>query len=414
MTDSIDQLPAVVELNREDFTTHIEVPAIRVPAREVQKWTKDPEVAKCLLRLPQIRPVQSDKDDPKNNKIICFKADADLPKKVRNFGVISHEIVRGYAQMSTEEILRKVLPANLEVPSSFESIGHIAHFNLKDSHLPYKKIIGEVILDKNPAIKLVVTKVANLHNEFRTMELEVMACADGCDPTDFITTVKENGMQFKMDFSKVYWNSRLSTMRQGLLEDLNSSNSVVVDMCCGIGAFVIMAAKKIGCKVYANDLNPESTKWCLENAKLNKVPSGLMTISTEDGREFVKRLVSEGVFDEKKDFHFYMNLPSIAITFLDVFVGLFRGHEEAAEKARLLVHCHCFAREEPPNEELYAAADKAMENKEGWKIDRKLVSINEVRDVAPNKRMYCFEFAVPKEILMASKPEEEPASKKQK
>ncbi|KAF4649117.1 tRNA(m(1)G37)methyltransferase, partial [Perkinsus olseni] len=396
-----------IKLDRSEFTTHVSVPAIRVPAREVQKWTKDPEVSKCLLRLPQIRPVQPDLGNPETEKIICFKPDltADkLPEKARNFGVISHEVVRGYEQMSTEEILRKLLPAELEVPSSFETVGHIAHFNLKDSHLPYKKIIGQVVLDKNPAIKLVVTKVANLKNEFRTMELDVMACAEGCDPTDFVTTVKENGMQFKMDYSKVLTASR---------QDLTPSSSVVVDMCCGIGAFVIMAAKKIGCRVYANDLNPESTRWCKENVKLNKVPPGLITVSTQDGREFVKKLVAKGVFSEKMDFHFYMNLPSIAITFLDVFVGLFRGHEDAAEKARLLVHCHCFAREDPPNEELYAAADRAMENKEGFKIDRKLVSINEVRDVAPNKRMYCFEFAVPKEILLATRPEEEPAPKRQ-
>ncbi|KAF4673794.1 tRNA(m(1)G37)methyltransferase [Perkinsus chesapeaki] len=405
------------KLNRDEFTTEITVLGIRVPIKEVQRWTKDPKIGKYLLRLPQIRPVQADPTEPKVYKIICFKPGTkkeDLPDRVKQHGVVEHVIERRYEHMSTEEVLRKLLPAELEVPSSFETAGHIAHFNLKDSHMPYKKVIGQVVLDKNPAIKLVVTKVANLSNEFRTMNLDVMACAEGCDPTNFITTVKENGMQFKLDYSNVYWNSRLSTMRQGLLNDLTPATSVVVDMCCGIGAFVIMAAKRIGCRVYANDLNPESTKWCAENMKLNKVPSELMTVSTEDGRDFVKRLAREGVFDDKMDFHFYMNLPSIAITFLDVFVGLLKGHEGAAEKARFLVHCHCFAREDPPNDELYTAADRAMENKEGIKVDRRLVSINEVRDVAPNKRMYCFEFAVPKEILLATRPDEEPPAKRQK
>jgi tRNA G37 N-methylase Trm5 len=38
-----------------------------------------------------------------------------------------------------------VLPEG-EIPSSFETIGHIAHINLRDVHLPFKNLIGEVIL----------------------------------------------------------------------------------------------------------------------------------------------------------------------------------------------------------------------------------------------------------------------------
>lgn len=34
-----------------------------------------------------------------------------------------------------------------DIPSSFTQIGHIAHMNLKDYYQPWKKLIGEVILD---------------------------------------------------------------------------------------------------------------------------------------------------------------------------------------------------------------------------------------------------------------------------
>ena len=51
-----------------------------------------------------------------------------------------------YRDHTTQEILAKLLPENFSkdnlVPSSFEVIGHIAHLNLKEVHMPFKKIIG--------------------------------------------------------------------------------------------------------------------------------------------------------------------------------------------------------------------------------------------------------------------------------
>ena len=55
--------------------------------------------------------------------------------------------------------LQKLLPANIEAPSSFECVGHIAHLNLREEQLPYKDLIGEVLLDKHPHLKTVVNKV---------------------------------------------------------------------------------------------------------------------------------------------------------------------------------------------------------------------------------------------------------------
>jgi len=71
---------------------------------------------------------------------------------------------------------RRLLPLEItEIPSSFEMVGHIAHLNLRDELLPYKEIIGQVIIEKNPKIKTVVNKVGKIETEFRTFPMQVVA-----------------------------------------------------------------------------------------------------------------------------------------------------------------------------------------------------------------------------------------------
>jgi len=45
---------------------------------------------------------------------------------------------------------------------------------------------------------------------------------------------------------------------------------VLYDIFAGVGPFVVPAAKK-GCRVIANDLNPDSVHWLQQNVDLNKV-----------------------------------------------------------------------------------------------------------------------------------------------
>ena len=66
----------------------------------------------------------------------------------------------------------------------------------------------------------------------------------------------------------MYWNSRLETEHDRLIDTYLRPGDVFVDMMCGIGPFAVRAARK-GNVVLANDLNPDSVKWLRVNAAKN-------------------------------------------------------------------------------------------------------------------------------------------------
>lgn len=57
-----------------------------------------------------------------------------------------------------------------------------------------------MVLDKNkPKIQTVVNKMDAIRNDYRTMQLEVLA-----GNSSLVTTVVENGMRFHVDLSTAY------------------------------------------------------------------------------------------------------------------------------------------------------------------------------------------------------------------
>jgi len=406
-------------LNREAFKTIINLPALRIEAKKCSLFLKN--LSKCLLNQPRMRNIVPD-TSAKDKKILLLnpqKSLDTLEKQDREF-VESHgaeettyELVLGYEHWTAEQVLRAVLPDEItEVPSSFETIGHIAHVNLRDSQLDYKKLIGQVLLDKNsPQIKTVVNKTNTIHDVFRFFQMEVIA-----GENNLHTSVKQDGCIFEFDFSKVYWNSRLQS-EHGRLVALFDSDDVVCDMFAGVGPFAIPAAKK-GCTVYGNDLNPASYEALLKNAKLNHVEDKVHAFNM-DGSDFVRKMVqsssssspssssppSSSLSDQRigitkndtkiwKPFtHILMNLPASAVEFLDVFHGLYSAHRRLTLPT---IHCYCFSKSQSPGED----AQKQVEQRLGTSLASQC-SVHCVRDVAPKKVMVCVSFKLPPSVAYA-------------
>jgi len=362
-------------VDKSVFKKTLDVLALRVKSNQVQAILKDHRDA--LWTFPRRKTVLDCPDDPKHYRLILF-AD-EIPTKLEEIGAkIFYEVHLGYEDYTFEEVLRKLLPESVDPPASFESIGHIAHFNLRDEVWEYRHVIGQVLLDKHPQYRTVVSKVGSLEGPFRTFKMEVIAGDE-----DFNATLKEGGLTLSIPFDRVYWNSRLSGERQRTLKILSPGDRIV-DMFCGVGAMSCLAAKR-KCQVFSNDLNPDAVRAAELNAARNHVT---LTTSCKDAREFVSELAAE-IADETTT-HFIMNLPEIAISFLDVFKGILKNAQ-----VDWRVYVHCFSREGE------GEVKRRIEEVLGEEVED--LEIVEVRDVAPNKKMYCAQFRLPETVLSKNK-----------
>jgi tRNA (guanine37-N1)-methyltransferase len=161
---------------------------------------------------------------------------------------------------------------------------------------------------------------------------------------------------------------------------------IVADACAGVGPFSIpLASKCRGIQVYANDLNPISYQYLLENRNKNKCATTLQAFNM-DGRWFLRYLDEQGILYD----HVIMNLPAIAPEFLNVFRG-WTGHH------RPTLHIYCFVGKASNYRE---EAVKRLEDALGCSLSLEddQVSFHIVRDVSPNKNMLCVSFRLPLQV----------------
>ena len=391
-------LKGIVEITDTDQEQQQQLPK-GLTKKECRKLVLDPRRVSFDSTLPQ-------KDDKDDNTLQILQSLLKSGEVCQG----KHTLQLSYKDFNAEEILRRLLPFD-EIPSAFEVIGDLAHVNLRDELLPFKYLIGKVLLDKNtPRIRTVVNKVGTIETKYRTFGMEVIAGRK--DPGWSIVEVREEGCLYKLDFQRVYWNSRLGGEHRRIVklirDDAMSTpgrSLKIGDMMAGIGPFAIpltslSCRKKKSSKkgkvdnngdndqqieVYANDLNPASYEYLVINSERNKCQNLLMY--NIDARVFCHQLQDEGIFPD----HYIMNLPATALEFLDAF----RGYKSSDKLP--MIHVHCFApkNQEEADRQIWERSEAAL----GCRLDKNAndVVIHLVRDVAPNKNMYCVSFRLPKE-----------------
>ncbi len=232
-------------------------------------------------------------------------------------------------QLSFQYILKRLLPESaLPPPSAYEQIGHVAHFNLKEIHLPFKRLIGTALLESNSgdSIQTVVNKVGQVDGKFRTYECEILANKfrvennDNNNPSSLLeTTVVEDGISIELNVAECYWCTRLSGERKELIKDIVRGRKrpkknevakplVVADVFCGAGAVCMLLAKKIKDQDKSwlpDDKQTQPTPPMNPNEAKKEHPS--LTIVANDWNpkaiEYMKRSIATNGMDKEHDEH---------------------------------------------------------------------------------------------------------------
>ncbi|KAL9623151.1 MAG: hypothetical protein Q9160_002466 [Pyrenula sp. 1 TL-2023] len=340
----------------------------------------------------------------------------------------AYDLELAYDDWDMHDILSAIIPTedHDEMPTGFAQVGHVAHVNLREHFLPYKHLIGQVLLDKASNLRTVINKTEDVgsNNVFRTFPYEILAGDD-----DMKVSTMESDCEFRFDFSKVYWNTRLNTEHTRIINKFKKGEAVC-DAMAGVGPFACPAGKK-DVFVWANDLNPDCYAALSEAIKRNKVDNYVKAFCG-DGREFMRRSaldlprsrrktsksirsrsknqkasqkVREETMEEPSVFaHYVMNLPASAVEFLDAFRGIYAGREELFREEKLpFIHVYCFSQKhDDPAQETEEVCQKVSTYLGSQiKPSDSEVEIHDVRLVSPQKKMFCASFRLPEEVAFA-------------
>jgi tRNA (guanine37-N1)-methyltransferase len=195
------------------FHEDLDILAVRIPKNQCAVALK--QLSEVRLNREKVKSIVTNPAHSEERLLLLdekYKDISYLPEellsRIHALGgeVVRHNLRLDVSHFTYDQLLRKLLPAGVEVPTAFETVGHIARLTLRPAQLPYKHIIGKAILKTIPQLRTVVNKTKNIETQFRTSQLEVIA-----GENDLETSVKESNCVFRLNFAEVYWNSRLGT-----------------------------------------------------------------------------------------------------------------------------------------------------------------------------------------------------------
>ncbi len=253
------------------------------------------------------------------------------------------------------------------IVKSYVTFGDKAVFSY-NSKIPieeYRKAALE-LLRNNKRIKGVFLKIST-EGEFRIPKLVHLA-----GDSSTIVKVKEYGLIFEFDLSKVYYNPRLAEERRRVSMQVKDGE-IILDMFCGIGVFPIHIASLRDAFLLANDLNPHAVNYLIKNIELNSKKLKGRIIPVMSDALLLDRFLKP-VFDR-----IIMNNPTSSHLFLKTACSL--------AKKDTIIHYYRIGRE---------CGDLIAEAEKYASCEIKSLSCRPVLDHGPGKYVYSIDFRIDK------------------
>jgi len=486
---SEQELTDIQELTRNWRDTpalnpNLHFPCWKVPVKTLQTILQSPLTQSYLAtrmdiwehvsrgrRVKVIRNAETGDTDKEDYKLVLLRPDMLPPEKlpqdvqtllqdcqvVTDDGTINTQQLRP-SDFTASYVLENVLPKKMHPPpTSFETIGHVAHLNLRALHVPYRYLVGEIFLETLPSIKTVIHKVGQVSGPYRTYPYEIVANRtrsdkdkdfDQANPT--VVSFSESGVNLQFDVQEVYWSSRLSEERRRLIQQEFRKGQWIADAFSGVGALCLQAAVKKQCRITANDWNPAAIEALKQNAERNKLQDAFYDIRCGDAYDF---LTSLGFSQPDSNdlsmqpnrsqrplphlpHHVVLNFPLHAASFLGALrwwpvggTGRRSKKSKAQQEVEPRVHVYTFAKEIScgddeskddhestvgPSAEHMAVDEiashllprlpgQADSNMTRWEeLDQNFgcnIKVHNVRDVAPGKVVLCVSFSATQRLL---------------
>eukprot|EP00965_Chrysotila_dentata_P025954 861002-Pleurochrysis_carterae.AAC.3 len=170
----------MLKLDRALFSLSLQLVALRIPAKRCSEFMQ--RLQGHVLYRPRIKPIIPQPDGDNSHRLLLLSEDikdlelTGLPDPMRAYvqeheaQPLFHKMDMDYSFFTADQVLRKLLPEGMEVPSSFEQVGHVAHVNLRDEVVPYKNLIGQA--DASAMAPYIVGKLARTAGERERRHLQ--------------------------------------------------------------------------------------------------------------------------------------------------------------------------------------------------------------------------------------------------
>jgi tRNA (guanine37-N1)-methyltransferase len=341
-------------LNQEQKEWGIRVP--REKAETVRQW-----LLKRSVLDKSLRPF-SDQD------FIIFpvKSTDNLPRD-ESYGVVQQSFVSRRTHPNLDKKLSNLLPTELYElrPRGFDILGgKVVVIQLHDSLIAFSEAIANVLTEMG--FSSIYLRTSQVEGPFRLRRLQLLHG----EPMERLIH-KENGVKIVVSLKTAYFNPRLSTEHERIVQ-LAEHHERVLDMFTGVGPFALQLAKHRLASVDAWDINPEAIDCLRESISLNRINPTKIHTKIGDAKDLAEEMES-GIFDRV-----LMNLPGQSVNYIHAALS-------ACRKGGI-IHYYRFA-------DTKMSGSGVIEEFNGFSAQYGFktahVRTHRVREVAPGRTHYC-------------------------